>query len=450
MPTQRRSPSHESGDVKYKDQPKNDSRQGNASSSRYLNTTTMAISVLALGVLVPLSLGFFSKEVHASSAGRPLPKAAQIINQKSFNVLEEVLPPSKANATTEFLWPGVTHKSLTERPFHVYDPEFYDIIGKDPSLTLLATSDTDPIFHEAVVWNPPTDEMFFVQNAGDPAAGTGLNKSSVVQKISLAEAEALRNGSHAESQVKITVVPSNPQVINPNGGTNYKGQIIFAGEGQGDKIPSALYLVNPEEPYNATILVNNFFGRQFNSLNDVAVNPRNKDIYFTDTMYGYWQHFRPSPGLQNQVYRLNEATGALTVVADGFVSPNGLTFSPDGSYAYVTDTGVSHAQFGLNFTRPASIYRFEVQKDGTWESRKTFAYVAARLPDGIHCDSKGNVYAGCGDGVHVWNPSGKLIGKIYTGINAANFQFAGKGRMIIMGRTKLFYATLAAAGVGLN
>jgi gluconolactonase len=65
---------------------------------------------------------------------------------------------------------------------------------------------------------------------------------------------------------------------------------------------------------------------------------------------------------------------------------------------------------------------------------------------GIHVDTKGNVYAGCGDGVHVWNPSGKLIGKIYTGIVAANFQFASNGRMIIMGRTKLWYATIAATG----
>lgn len=64
---------------------------------------------------------------------------------------------------------------------------------------------------------PPTDEMFFVQNAGDLDAGTGLAKSSVVQKISLAEAEALRTGAHSESEVEVTVVPSNPQVINPNG-----------------------------------------------------------------------------------------------------------------------------------------------------------------------------------------------------------------------------------------
>ncbi|KAI3540028.1 D-lactonohydrolase [Colletotrichum filicis] len=398
------------------------------------------------------SLLLSSSGVHAqvAAAQRALPAKAQIIDQKSFNVLEVVPPPLEFNASSEFLWPGVTHESLTEKPFHIYDPEFYDIIGSDPSLTLIATSETDPIFHEAVVWYPPTEEVFFVQNAGPPAAGTGLNKSSIVQKIRLADAEALRNGSLGTKEVTVTTVPSNPQVINPNGGTNYKGQIIFAGEGQGDRVPSALYLMNPVEPYNTTILVNNYFGRQFNSLNDVVVSRRNGDIYFTDTQYGYWQNFRPAPGLPNQVYRLNPTTGALTVVTDEFVSPNGITLSPDGTYAYVTDTGISQGQFGTNFTKPATVYRFEVKEDGTFENRKIFAHTSARLPDGVHCDSKGNVYAGCNDGVHVWNPSGKLIGKIYTGTTAANFQFAGDGRMVITGQTKLFYATFAASGVALT
>jgi gluconolactonase len=65
---------------------------------------------------------------------------------------------------------------------------------------------------------------------------------------------------------------------------------------------------------------------------------------------------------------------------------------------------------------------------------------------GVHCDTVGNVYAGCGDGVTAWNPSGKLLGKIYLGEVAANFQFAGKGRMVICAETKLYYATLAASG----
>lgn len=54
------------------------------------------------------------------------------------------------------------------------------------------------------------------------------------------------------------------------------------------------------------------------------------------------------------------------------------------------------------------------------------------------------MYAGCGDGVHVWNPSGKLLGKIFTDGVAANFQFAGDGRMIIGAETRLYLALLAA------
>lgn len=65
---------------------------------------------------------------------------------------------------------------------------------------------------------------------------------------------------------------------------------------------------------------------------------------------------------------------------------------------------------------------------------------------GVHCDSWGNVYAGCGDGIQVWNPSGKLIGKIFVGTTSANFNFAGKGRMVICAENSLYYATLAAAG----
>ncbi|KAF5002725.1 hypothetical protein FGRMN_121 [Fusarium graminum] len=389
-----------------------------------------------------LAVGAFASVWGVTAA--KLPATAQIINQKSFNVLKDVPPPSVANDTLVFTWPGVTEKSLREKPFHVYDEEFYDVIGNDPSVTLIATSNTDPIFHEAVVWYPPTEEVFFVQNAGAPAAGTGLKKSSIIQKISLREADAVRKGD--KDEVQVTVVDSNPQVINPNGGTYYKGDIIFAGEGQGDEIPSSLFRMNPLPPYNTTVLLNNYFGRQFNSLNDVGINPRNGDLYFTDTLYGYLQDFRPVPGLRNQVYRYNFDTGAVTVVADDFTLPNGLGFAPDGKRVYVTDTGIALGFYGRNLSSPASVYSFDVNEDGTLENRKTFAYVASSIPDGVHTDSNGRVYAGCGDGVHVWNSSGKLIGKIYTGTTAANFQFAGKGRMIVTGQTKLFYITIAAEG----
>lgn len=71
------------------------------------------------------------------------------------------------------------------------------------------------------------------------------------------------------------------------------------------------------------MILNNYFGRQFNSLNDISVNPRNKELYFTDVTYGYLQEFRPPPGLPNQVYRFNMDNGVITVVADGLNMPNG-------------------------------------------------------------------------------------------------------------------------------
>ena len=48
--------------------------------------------------------------------------------------------------------------------------------------------------------------------------------------------------------------------------------------------------------------------------------------------------------------------------------------------------------------------------------------------------------------MQVWNPSGTLIGKIFLGTGVANFQFAGKGRMVICAETELYYVTLAAEG----
>ncbi|WVW78301.1 hypothetical protein I302_100255 [Kwoniella bestiolae CBS 10118] len=391
--------------------------------------------------------GLFKKNNNGNGNGSGTPRYAQVIRPSSFAVLDTVPSPSQHNFTTLFFPPGTDADSLKEKPFLIYDDAFYDIIGSDPTLTVIADSGTNPLFHEATVWYPPTDEVFFVQNAGAPAAGTGLDKSAIVQKISLSQAQnVVSNGGSVDVITVNTSVP----VINPNGATNFRGKIVFTGEGQGEDIPPALYWVEPVEPHNATVILNNYYGRQFNSLNDVAVNPRNKQLYFTDVTYGYLQDFRPAPVLPNQVYRFDADTGALGVVADGFNLPNGVTFSPDGKYAYVADTGANAGFWGFNYTKPSTLYRFDVNDDGTWDNRMTFAYIDSGVPDGVHCDTKGNVYAGVGDGIHVWNPSGLLLGKIWLGVTSANFQFAGKGRMVICAETKLYYVTLGAEGADIT
>lgn len=62
----------------------------------------MASVRLATGFALLEGLGSFAG-IHAQAASpaeRPLPENAQIIDQKSFLVLDEVLPPTQANATT--------------------------------------------------------------------------------------------------------------------------------------------------------------------------------------------------------------------------------------------------------------------------------------------------------------------------------------------------------------
>ncbi|TQS33442.1 hypothetical protein Golomagni_06214 [Golovinomyces magnicellulatus] len=416
------------------------------------NWSTAAIAAAAFGVGVAASdsirnlsfSGIMTGFAPLSSLNLHVPEQAQLFDSAQYAVIGEY---SEYNGRDVYVPPGKTLKQMVDKPFHIYDQEFLRILGPNPTLTLIAETETDPLFHEAVVWYPPTDEAFFAQNAGPESAGTGLNKSSILQKISLKEAMSVASGN--SSKVKVVHVDAKPTVLNPNGGTNYNGNILVTGEGMGKKAP-ALYAVNPLPPYNATVLVNNYFGRQFNSLNDVSVNPVNRKIYFTDVTYGYWQDFRPKPLLPNQVYCLDPVTMAVTVVADQLIAPNGITFSPGGNYAYITDTGSLKVRYGSDPTGPATIYRYDVESDGTLSGRKTFAFPSTGVPDGIHCDAEGNVYSGCFDGIHVWNRHGKFLGKIFTNGTAPNFNFMGKGRMVIAAETRLYYATLGASGAPIS
>ena len=48
--------------------------------------------------------------------------------------------------------PGLNKSEALAKPFHVYDDAFFDIIGPNPTLTVIASTGIDPLFHDAVVW----------------------------------------------------------------------------------------------------------------------------------------------------------------------------------------------------------------------------------------------------------------------------------------------------------
>jgi len=136
-----------------------------------------------------------------------------------------------------------------------------------------------------------------------------------------------------------------------NGGTGpFRSNLVLITSGRGP-LPPSIALVNPKPPHNATVLLDNFFGRQFNSLNDIKIHPISKAFFFTDVTYvlssfsikkyshqfsyGFLNHFRPAPLMPNQVYRFDPSTGAVRVVATDFDKCNGIAFSPDGKIAYM-------------------------------------------------------------------------------------------------------------------
>lgn len=60
----------------------------------------MSFIVLFLAILMPLGVNPFARNAVVSATATTIPALAQVIDQKSFNVLDVVPPPAVANATT--------------------------------------------------------------------------------------------------------------------------------------------------------------------------------------------------------------------------------------------------------------------------------------------------------------------------------------------------------------
>jgi hypothetical protein len=62
---------------------------------------TLTIGVLAIGAIIPFVYGLLGETTPKTAVIdlEKLPETAQVIDQKSFNVLERVPPPSEVNAT---------------------------------------------------------------------------------------------------------------------------------------------------------------------------------------------------------------------------------------------------------------------------------------------------------------------------------------------------------------
>ncbi|KAI9845468.1 MAG: hypothetical protein M1838_001709 [Thelocarpon superellum] len=351
----------------------------------------------------------------------------------------------------------------TEQPFLVYDPSFLEIIGSTPTLQVLL-EDAHPIFHEAGVF---IDDTIYITSNRHDHLGNG-EAGIRIHKVPIS-----RDETTGAVTATSCIEQANETVPMANGGINYKRGILFCaqgrqGEGAGTAVASSLVHVHSLDPFQGQEILNNYHGRAFNSPNDVVVHSGDGSIWFTDPIYGWEQGFRPAPALPNQVYRFDPATGDVRVVADGFNRPNGICFAPDEKTVYITDTDFIHGDGSTDGNRAATVYAYDLVAtagNAHLSNRRVFAHADAGAPDGIKCDVKGHVYSGCGDGVHVWNSRGMLIGKIAVPGGIANFCFGdggagwrakletsqgGKGKeldgeygeLFLLNETKLWYVRL--------
>jgi gluconolactonase len=206
-------------------------------------------------------------------------------------------------------------------------------------------------------------------------------------------------------------------------------------------------LTRTEHDGQVSVLAERFEGRRFNSPNDVVVKS-DGSIWFTDPDYGINADYEGGRATTEQdgchVYRLDARTGKVTRVADDFHHPNGLAFSKDEKYLFVSDTGGSEEANG-----PRHLRRLELSKNGQSLGRsKEFARCSAGVFDGFKVDQQDRLWTSSAEGVHCLGREGQLLGKIRLPELVANLCFGGlnRNRLFICGTTSLYALYLKING----
>jgi len=200
-----------------------------------------------------------------------------------------------------------------------------------------------------------------------------------------------------------------------------------------------------ESDGSMTIIADNFEGKPLNSPNDVAPH-KDGSIWFSDPTYGgALAEGHPDDGgirdnrigntgvgiqlaggmkqqLPANLYRWDPSGKLEVALAPDGGAPNGLCFSPDYTKLYVIrGSGIQVGDIDghkLTNMRPFTDCRVDGVRCG---------------PDGMRCDKAGNIWSSSAGplgyaGVTVWNPAGKLIGRIRLPETCANLCFAGPKR----------------------
>lgn len=206
--------------------------------------------------------------------------------------------------------------------------------------------------------------------------------------------------------------------------------------------------ISRTEPDGRVVTVaDRFEGKRLNSPNDIVCKS-DGSIWFTDPSFGilgWYEGAKADPELPTHVYRV-DPSGAISVVAEGIVQPNGLAFSPDESVLYVVESR----------SVPRKILAYDVVGGARLANRRVLVEAElAGTPDGLRVDVDGNLWCGWGmgeaglDGVRIYNPEGRLIGRIDLPERCANVCFGGlhRNRLFMAASTSIYALYVNTQGV---
>jgi gluconolactonase len=215
-------------------------------------------------------------------------------------------------------------------------------------------------------------------------------------------------------------------------------------------------VVRYEHDGSMTVIAESYQGKRLNSPNDVVIH-QDGSIWFTDPPYGgqLYEGAVVKRELPTNVYRVDPSGRIDLVIPEEQVpDPNGLAFSPDFKRLYVASTGKGPGDTGPG--GKGEIYVFDVGADNRLSNRRLFSECIVDGvkcgPDGLRCDVEGNLWSSSNagralghSGVTVWNPAGKLLGRIRLPEVCANLTFGGpKRNRLFMAASQSIYALYVA------